>query len=320
MKKIKYLLMTVFSLLMWFVFMGNTSAQVAPSYYDNFAGYLVSDKTDWDGRLETVYNIDAVSSEKSLQENIRCLFYPNAYNLGCGTSVKWWLIWQLFRDIWLWLLILFVTIVWVKMIMSGGDWAKIKEHLMSLLYIVYGAAIFFGSTWILWSMLGVEHLQWTEALVNKIQWDSNSLWFKVVSFLKALAFFVAIIMIVIDWFKMMSTADKADKAKAAIKWVINVVVALVVIKVIDYVYYIALQPDFVWKATSLIVEVAKILWFIIWAFLVLMVFYAGFLFITDQWKSENMKKAKNIIIWTLLVAFVIFMLLLIMYQIFAEFA
>jgi hypothetical protein len=53
---------------------------------------------------------------------------------------------------------------------------------------------------------------------------------------------------------------------------------------------------------------------------VLMIFYSWFLMITDQWKSENMKKAKDIIIWVVLAALVVFILLLIMYQIFAEFA
>jgi hypothetical protein len=51
-----------------------------------------------------------------------------------------------------------------------------------------------------------------------------------------------------------------------------------------------------------------------------LIFYSWFLFLTDQWKSDNMKKAKNIIIWVVLGAIVIFMLLLIMYQLFAEFA
>ena len=69
-----------------------------------------------------------------------------------------------------------------------------------------------------------------------------------------------------------------------------------------------------------IIEIAKIVWFILWAMLVIMIFYSGFLFLTDQWKSENMKKAKNIIIWVLLWGLVVFMLLLIMYQLFAEFA
>jgi hypothetical protein len=66
-------------------------------------------------------------------------------------------------------------------------------------------------------------------------------------------------------------------------------------------------------------EIAKIMWFLMWSWLVLMIFYAGFLLLTDQWKSENMKKAKNIIVWVLLTALVVFILLLIMYQLFAEF-
>ena len=103
-------------------------------------------------------------------------------------------------------------------------------------------------------------------------------------------------------------------------WIINVVVALVLIKIIDYVYYIAQLPSFTTKAADFVIEIAKIVWFVMWAGLVLMIFYAGFLFLTDQWKTENMKKAKNIIIWVLLSALVIFMLLLIMYQLFAEFA
>jgi hypothetical protein len=127
-------------------------------------------------------------------------------------------------------------------------------------------------------------------------------------------------MVVVYGFKMMSVSDQATKTKTAIKWIINVIIALVIIKVIDYVYYIAQLPNFTTQATEFIIEVAKILGFIIWAVLVLLVFYSGFLFLTDQWKSENMKKAKNIIVWVILGAIVIFMLLLIMYQLFAEFA
>lgn len=322
MKKIIYTLIFTLLTLVWFAVSSSVSAQKAPSYYDNFAWYLTDETADSNWRIETVYNFEWVSSQNSLQQNIRCLFYPNAYNVGenCWSSIKWWLVWWVFRYIWLALLILFVTIIWAKIIFNWWDSAKVKENLMSLVYVLYGAAIFFGSTWFLWTMLWVDQLTGTDNLVDKLQWDSNSLWFRVVAFLKALAFFVAIIMIVINGFKMMSSADAADKAKAGIKWVLNVVVALAIIKVIDYVYYIALQPNFVWQATSLIIEIAKILWFIVWAVLVLMAFYAWFLFITDQWKSENMKKAKNIIVWIVLVAFVIFMLLLIMYEIFAEFA
>lgn len=118
----------------------------------------------------------------------------------------------------------------------------------------------------------------------------------------------------------MSNADKSDKVKVGLKWLLNVIIALIIIKLIDYIYYIAQLPNLVTEATNLIIEIAKILWFIIWALMVIMIFYAWFLFITDQWNSENMKKAKNIIVWILVSAVVIFTLLLIIYEIFNEFA
>jgi hypothetical protein len=127
-------------------------------------------------------------------------------------------------------------------------------------------------------------------------------------------------MMVVHGFKMMSSADKADKVKAWLKWLLNVIIALVIIKVIDYVYYIAQLNDLVTKATDLIVEIARIVWFFIWALMVIMLLYAGFLFITDQWNTKNMEKAKNIIIWIIVSAVVIFALLLIIYEIFNEFA
>jgi len=118
----------------------------------------------------------------------------------------------------------------------------------------------------------------------------------------------------------MAVSDQADKIKNLIRWIMNVVVALVIVKVIDYIYYMAQLPNFTTEATAFIIEIAKIIWFIMWAVLVVMMFYSWFLMLTDQGKSENIKKAKNIIIWILLAALVIFTLLLIMYQIFAEFA
>ena len=169
-------------------------------------------------------------------------------------------------------------------------------------------------------MISVESVSWTEWLADKLHGDQKSLLFFVLSFLKALAFVAAIFMMVVHGFKMMASADKAEKVKAWLKWLLNVIVALVIIKVIDYVYYIAQLNDLVTQATDLIVEIARIVWFFIGALMVIMLLYAGFLFITDQWNTKNMEKAKNIIVWIIVSAIVIFALLLIIYEIFNEFA
>lgn len=316
MKKITKYLSYIFFLIATCLLFGSASAQIAPSYDDNFSSYLLSGRADKDGRVANVYNIAEVNPDRDIETNIRCLFYPNAY-ATCGTSIRWGLIWSVFRYIWLGILVLFLAVVGVKFVVQPD---KAKDHLMSLVYILYWAVLFFWATWILWSALNVSALEWTEWLVNAVQWSKDSIWFKIVAFLKALIFFLAIIMMVINGFKAMSSADKADKAQAAIKWIINVVVALVIVKVVDYLYFIAQSSEFVAQATSFIIEAAKIFGFIVWSLLVLMAFYAGFLFIVDGGKWESMKKATKIIIWIVLVASVIFILLLIMYQFFAEFA
>ena len=64
---------------MAFLFVSSVSAQVAPTYEDNFSSYLLSGRADKDGRVANVYNIEAISADRSIEANIRCLFYPNAY-------------------------------------------------------------------------------------------------------------------------------------------------------------------------------------------------------------------------------------------------
>jgi len=321
MKFYKYILLTLFAL--WAFFIQNqahAAVWVPPSYKDNFSQYLTSWEPDREWRVETVYEL-WIDSSKSLKQNVRCLFYPNSYKVPwCDSSSAGWKVWDVARYIWFAILVIYLVIVWVNLLIQWADSEKVKTSLKSLIYILYWSVLFFGSTWILGGSLWVETVQWTEGMVDAIQWWPDSLFFKIISALKALAFFVAIIMIVVSWFKIMAVSDQSDKTKTAIRWIINVVIALVMIKIIDYVYYIAQLPTFTTQATDFIIEVAKIVWFIVWAVLVIMIFYSGFLFITDQWTSENMKKAKNIIIWVLLWGLVIFMLLLIMYQLFAEFA
>ena len=319
--KIKYLIITLMALLFWYfsyVWI-NAAVWVPPSYNNNFSRYLTNESPDREWRIETVYNI-WVDTNKSLKNNIRCLFYPNSYKVPwCSSSVAGWKIWDVVRYIWFAILVIYLVVVWVQLLLFGWDSEKTKTALKWLIYILYWSILFFWSTWILGSVLWVETVQWSQWMVETIQWWPDSLFFKVISALKALAFFMAIIMVVIYWFKIMAVSDQSDKIKTATRWLINVVVALVIIKIIDYVYYIAQLSNFIDKATDFIIEIAKVVWFVMWATLVIMIFYSGFLFLTDQWKSENMKKAKNIIVGVLMAALVVFMLLLIMYQLFAEF-
>lgn len=290
---------------------------VAPSFQNNFANYLTDATPDKYGRVETVFNI-CIDRNLSLMDNIRNLFYPNPTAVSaCGSYSQWWQLWIIIRALWFIILFVFLVVTGINFIMKAKEPDAAKKAFSSLIYILYGAFLVFGVTRILGTVLNVGDIKGSGDLVNSVQ---NKLFLQILSFFKVLAFFAAIIMLVVYGFRMMSAMDKSDKVKIAQKWAINVIIALVMIKVIDYLFYIAQTPAFGAKASDMIVNVAITLWWILWAIFVLALFYAWYLLITSSGKEEAMKKAKSVIVNIFIVTLVIFLFLLIVYQIFNEFA
>ncbi|PID34834.1 MAG: hypothetical protein CR971_01185 [candidate division SR1 bacterium] len=295
-----------------------------PSFDDNFVDHLYTSKGEDKEKSGDVYTMEGIQANKTLKQNIACLFYPNhtvAQKNGCGNSPGG-ILWDFARNIMVAIVFIFLVIIGARLLLSNPDSEKdkIREALNSLYYIGIGAVLFFGAVRILGTLLNFGGIQGTESVVNRLQGGGESLFYRVIAFLKILTFFIAIIMMVVYGFKIITAVDKADEAKKHLRGVFNVIIALILIKIVDYIYYIAQAKDFSVQAQGFILSFARILGLIIGAGAILMVFYAGFLLLTDQGKSENMKKAKNIFMNVVLIAIVIFMFLLIMYQIFAEFA
>lgn len=288
----------------------------APTFEKNFAKHLLNASPDEEGRVETVFSI-CVDKDKTIKENIRNLFFPNQIKPtdNCSSSA-WWQLRDLVRTLWFVVLFIFLVLTWVKLIMNAKDSAETKKAISGLIYIWYWAFLLFWATWILWSVLNIDTVQRSWDLVNKIQ---NWLFFQILSFFKILAFFIAIVMIAFYGFKMMSAMDQSDKTKAAKTWIVNVIIALVFIKIIDYIFYIAKASDFALRAKEVILDLSKFLWYALWATFVIALIYAWFLMVTSWGKEETFKKARWYIVNILISAVVIFLFLLILYQIFNEF-
>lgn len=312
--------MTIKSLIIWLLwsiaFMMSFVSAAAPSFDKNFAKYLTDETPDQYWRVETIFSI-CVDKDKTIKENIRNLFFPNQVS---PTDNCWATAWGQLRDVvkalWFILLFVFLVMAWVKLILNAKDWAETKKAISSIIYILYWAFLLFWATWILGSVLNIDSLQNSTDLVNKVQ---NWLFFQILSFFKVFAFFAAIVMIAVYWFKMMSAMDQADKTKAAKTWITNVIIALIFIKIIDYVFYIAQASDFVSRAKEVILDVSKFLGYALWATFVVALLYAWFSMVTSGGKEETFKKAKWYIVNILISAVVIFLFLLVLYQIFNEF-
>ncbi|USN56221.1 MAG: hypothetical protein H6766_03995 [Candidatus Peribacteria bacterium] len=79
------------------------------------------------------------------------------------------------------------------------------------------------------------------------------------AFFKAMSFFAAIIALVIAGYRMMHAMGHEEQLKSARNGIINVVIALVLMKVIDFIYLLAMDTTFFDQARTLIIKVSRIL-------------------------------------------------------------
>ena len=275
-----------------------------PGYEEDFTSRL-----GW-----RVYKYDGVEKDQTLRQNVINLFYPKTEK---GDSA----IYQIIRDIALWVMIIFIVWAGASLLLNKKP-EESRKHLYSLLYILLWWVFIYWANWLFWDVFKFSWDSFTTWEVW-LEWFTDSLIWKVFFFVlsatKAAAFFVAIIMIVITWFRVMA-AWEWEKWKKLVKGLINVVIALLVIKWVDFIYWIAADSNnFVQKASDLIINIAKIFGRLYWIVTVIMVIIAWYLYITDGGTWSNFKKASNILVNILLSALVLFSFLLITYQIFAEF-
>ena len=285
----------------------------APSFEKNYVDYLTNKKWDNPNWNETVRDLSVIGVDKnvSLMENIKNIFYPDA-------SGQWWKLRDIIKVLGLIVFVVMLVVQGLQYTMQADDENKVWWFHINFAWIFLWGIIFFWATWILWSSLwlNVWWDWWSQELVNKL--DKNIL-FQIFSWLRAWAFFVAIILLWFTWWKIMVALDNEEKIKAWRQWILNIIVSLIIIKVIDYIYFIAQTPDFKSRATELIVEVSKVLWYILWWFFTISLIYYWFRLMFSNWDDEWLQKVKSVITAVFLWSLVLFIFFLIIYQITQEF-
>lgn len=262
-------------------------------------GWVIDPTSEW------------VSSEQLLRQNVVALFYP-----GDGKNS----IYEVIKGMTLWIMIIFFIWAWASILFNRKP-EDIKKTLWSLVYILIWWLFVYWANRIFWDVLHFNEDIFTQdgGWVKWITAATHWVFFVVLSAIKAFAFFLAIIMIVITWFKVMA-AWEWEKWKKLVKWLINVVIWLLIIKWIDFIYYIAADTwTFVKNASELVITIAKVFAYIYWTIILCMVIFAWYLYMTDGWSWSNFKKASNIFVNILLSGLVLFSFLLLVYQILAEF-
>lgn len=314
MKKI-IIWLTVVLWIVWWSILGNydvpnVSAN-APSFEKNYVEYLTNKKWDNPNWNETVWDLSIIWIDKnmSLIDNVKNIFYPDS-------SGQWGKLWDIIKVLWMLIFIVMLVVQWIQYAIQADDESKVWGFHINFAWIILWGIIFFWATWLLWIWLNIWWDWWSQELINKLD---TSIMFQIFSWLRAGAFFVAIILLWYTWWKIMLALDNADKVKAGRQWILNIIISLIIIKVIDYIYFIAQTPDFKSRATELIVEVSKVLWYMLWGFFTISLIYYWFRLMFSNWNDEVLQKVKNVITAVFLGSLVLFIFFLIVYQITQEF-
>lgn len=282
-------------------------------FLSDFANPLLQ---KWGNGDEKAFTFDNLKDDNMIIDNIKSLFFPSDDAAWAGGGQ----IWKFIRIVAVAVFFALLVWAWFQFILNADNPDGIKNAKMSLLYILLGAAVFFLARWVLTKLLDVWSVDglYDSGTGNSVMDKANDLAVVVLSFLKAIAFFVALFFIVWYGFQIVTAVAEEEKVLAAKQGVINVLFALIFIKVIDYLYYIALSGDFKNKAIDFIVQASKFLTYLIWAAFILALIYAGYIMVTSTWDDERTTKATNIVKAVFIVWILVLLFMLIIHQVFQD--
>ena len=119
-------------------------------------------------------------------------------------------------------MLIYIVFAGVQLVTHGKDPDELKKALLNLGYIAMGAVLIYGAGRLFGDVLNLNNTAGIDGVKDALVSGPTSLFFQLLTFLKGLAFFYAILMIVITGFRVISAAD-SDKSKKLIRGVANVV-------------------------------------------------------------------------------------------------
>ncbi len=234
---------------------------------------------------------------------------------------NWWDIIENIEDSWItilkgikmilsWVLLIYIVYIWATMIMSM--WDNEEDLSSSKRQIRYALAwlIFINIPWTIYDALNTSWwwAWWSTSktwfLGSGVSWvfvNSNfeTIIYDIVWFIEVIIFILAVFMFVLAWIQMISSGGKEDTVKEWKNKLLYWAIWLIFVWIIETWKHISFTGD-IDGTFSLFWILFNIWLFFVWAtvsfFLVLATYYA----VTSAWDEEKMKKAKSIVINTLI--------------------
>ncbi len=238
---------------------------------------------------------------------------PNSWDIAEDSKDLWFKILTVIKYIVSWLLIVYLVYAWAQMIMSmWSDEDKLSTWKRQLWYALVWL-IFINIPWTIYEMFNVSNkssldgsISWTwsselskneeSIFINTSIFDNTVNWW-IVSFIEVAIFSIAVFMIVLAGIQIMTSRwrdEKITEAKNKIVWSIVWLVFVWFIEAwLSLVYNGSIED---WK--NLFQTIEELALFFAWPIAIFFLTLAWYYYITSNGDEERVKKAKSIIVNT----------------------
>ena len=256
---------------------------------------------------------------KNIIEDVSTNINYSNKNIVNNINNTWFKILSVAKLIIQWVLIIFIVYIWAQMIWAmWDDEESLSSAKRQIWYSV--VAMFFVN--IPWSLYSAFHQTDYWKLWNRINsWDFSNkwsesnmffdvfnfwytFWDQIVWFLEALILAIAIVMIIYEGIKLITSRWREEKITEAKNKVTYSILALVFVWVIEAWKNFAFSFE-ISQATNIFGNLADLALFFAAPVAFFFLTLAWYYFITSAWDEEKLKKAKSIVINTVLATLIL---------------
>ncbi len=217
-----------------------------------------------------------------------------------------------------WVLIIYMVYAGIQMIMAMGSNDEMLTDSKRQIWYTLVALLFINIPQTLYYAFYNDNQKtiWNTSTTAFIDdwWDSNlfvnmftfrdTLQDKVIWFIEVLIFAIAVFMAILAGIRIMTARWNDEWISEGKSKLIYSIIAIVLVWFIETWRYVAFEwsiDDWV----SFFAKLANLALFFAWPIAILFLSFAGYYFITANWDEERIKKAKNIVINTMLATLII---------------
>lgn len=241
----------------------------------------------------------------------------NTWNIWDNIETLWFDIILLIKYLISWILLIFIVIIWIQMVISmWTDEDSLTKSKKQILYTIIWLA-FINIPWRLFDAFKSEqnNIDWTIGTtwisenieknlfinIELFRWTLNG---SIVELLEIIIFAIAIFVIILSWIKIILSAWKNEDVTEAKNKIVWSIVWLI------FIWFIEMWKKFVYKWdiadwVTIFRTIENLMLFFAWPVAIFFLTLAWYYYITSNWEEERMKKAKNIVINTVIATIIL---------------